>query len=303
MGLSDTLNGAISNASAQFGVSQSFLQTLAQIESGGNIFSDNGVAQGPFQFIPATALRLGITNPFDPQQSANGAATLAKQNYDYLSRAIGNAPNDAMLYLAHQQGAAGAAALLNADPNTPAVSVLESIGIGPSKALKSITGNLGKDYAGDKTTATAGQFTNYWANKWTAAAGGTSSAGAYGGSSTSTATANASASAGAGGVTGWASHWIVRIMVFLLGLVFVAMGLVLFGIVRSGAAGAVVGNVAGNLAPQRIKVTSEAPKPVVIKEAAVDRGLGLGGKHDAPKSNIYALQKVMKAKVAAGARK
>jgi len=71
---------ALANASAAYGVPLNILQAVAQQESSmcPRAVSSAG-AQGLMQLMPATAASLGVTNPFDPQQSANGGAQYLAQ--------------------------------------------------------------------------------------------------------------------------------------------------------------------------------------------------------------------------------
>jgi len=232
-----SLGDAINNAAAQYGISASYLNATHAIEGNG---TSTAGAQGPFQFIPSTALSLGITDPFDPQQSANGAAQLALQNYQYLSTRLGRAPTDAELYLAHQQGPAGAVALLTADPSASATQVRGSVA--------AITGN------GGTVDMTAGDFVSHWADVYAQKSGGLMSGAVSPGASASGGTGvgwldsllgnetpaqrndyNAGRDAGQGGSgffsTGTWAHWGSRIGVFILGIVFVGAGLVMFGLI------------------------------------------------------------------------
>jgi hypothetical protein len=241
-----SLGDAIQNAAAQYGVSASYLTATHAIEGNG---TSTAGAQGPFQFIPSTALSMGITDPFDPQQSANGAAQLAQQNYQYLSQQLGRAPADWELYLAHQQGPAGAVSLLTADPGASATQVRGSVA--------AITGN------GGTASMSAGDFVSHWQDVYAQKSGGVmtgavsspSSAavggGGGGGSGVSWLDSllgnetqgqrdsyNAKRDAGQPTATGigffntatWA-HWGTRIGVFITGVVFVGAGLVMFGLV------------------------------------------------------------------------
>jgi len=52
-----------------------FLGAIVQVESGGRAHSISSAgAMGPFQLIPSTALALGVDDPFDPEESLDGAA-------------------------------------------------------------------------------------------------------------------------------------------------------------------------------------------------------------------------------------
>lgn len=101
-----------------YGVSDVYLRKLAYIESRGNIHADNGIAQGLMQFIPGTAKTYGV-NPFDPASSIEGAAKYTIDNSKAIKAALGRDPQDAELYIAHQQGGEGAAKLFS-NPDTPA---------------------------------------------------------------------------------------------------------------------------------------------------------------------------------------
>jgi len=265
-----SLSDAINNASGTYGVSSALLNAIHALEGNG---TSSAGAQGPFQLMPATALGLGVRDSFNPQQAANGAALLVKQNYQTLSTKLGRAPNDFEQYLAYQQGAGGALALINGNPGDAATASLTNAGYGAGYAVKAIGGNVGNDYAGDKSAISTGDFLSYWKGKFDKASGGTSAGGAV---ASGTTTSGASDS----GWSGWASHWIVRVFVFLLGLVFVAAGLVLFGLIRTGAGEAVVEGVAGNLVPRQTRVSVERSKRGGRGETSVakveDAGEGLG---------------------------
>lgn len=77
-----TVQAALQNASAQYGVPLPLLQAVAYAESGYNpsVTSSAG-AQGLLQIMPANDATLGVTNPFDAQQSANAGAQFLAQLY------------------------------------------------------------------------------------------------------------------------------------------------------------------------------------------------------------------------------
>ncbi len=99
----------LTNAGAQYGISGGYLARVHQLE--GNGVSETG-AKGPFQFTEGTAKQYGLKDPFNYAESADAAARLAADNKVALTARLGRAPTDAELYLAHQQGAEGAAKLL-----------------------------------------------------------------------------------------------------------------------------------------------------------------------------------------------
>lgn len=106
---------------------------------------------GAFQLGQEEAARYGVTDRNNPEQSAAGAARLALDNAAALQKA-GIAPTPANVYLAHQQGAAGAVALLT-HRDQPAVDVLSQFHDAP--ADKKITQN------GGRLDMTASQFTQH----------------------------------------------------------------------------------------------------------------------------------------------
>lgn len=98
----------------KYGLPAGFLARTYQLESSGgkNLYNPQSGAAGPFQFMPRTAEQYGLKNPMDLEQSADAAARLARDNAAYLQKQGIESPSAAQLYLAHQQGAKGAANLL-----------------------------------------------------------------------------------------------------------------------------------------------------------------------------------------------
>lgn len=139
-----------------------YLARTAQLESGGsaNPSVSSAGAMGKFQFMPSTAKQYGLTNPNDPSASASAALRLADDNRRVLSAKLGREPTAAETYLAHQQGAGGASALLT-NPGARAVDVLTPLyGGNQATALKAIVGN------GGSPDMTAGQFAQLWVRKF-----------------------------------------------------------------------------------------------------------------------------------------
>ena len=69
------------------------LDSVRHVESGGNVNAVSPVgAQGPYQFMPATAKEYGVTDPFDEKQARSGArkylTNLLDQNGNNLNRAL-----------------------------------------------------------------------------------------------------------------------------------------------------------------------------------------------------------------------
>ena len=116
------------NIEAKYRLPSGYLARSYQLESrsGTDLYNPKSKAAGPFQFLPSTAKKMGLEDPYDLEASADATARLAVQNReDFQRRGIEN-PDGKMLYLAHQQGAAGAASLLGGG-ETPAVAALGKV--------------------------------------------------------------------------------------------------------------------------------------------------------------------------------
>ena len=73
---------ALQNASTQYGVPLPLLEAVAYSESSYNpAVTSSAGAQGLMQIMPANDSTLGVTNPFDAQQSANAGAQYLAQLY------------------------------------------------------------------------------------------------------------------------------------------------------------------------------------------------------------------------------
>lgn len=121
-------------------------------------------ATGDFQFTNGTAAQYGLTDPTNPGASREAARRLAIDNAASLKSTLGRDPTEAEVYLAHQQGAAGAAALLQ-HPEMNAVQAL---------ATYAYKGDLAKaDQAirvnGGNPTMTAAQFAQKWTGRYNGA--------------------------------------------------------------------------------------------------------------------------------------
>ena len=135
----------------EYGLPSDYLMTTAKIESSFDPSAKNpsSSASGLFQFVTGTAAGYGV-DVFDWQSSTDGAARLASDNGNTLSRALGRQATGAELYLAHQQGAGGALKLLK-NPNGSAVS---SVG---ADAVRNNGGSL------DMTNS---EFASIWLDKY-----------------------------------------------------------------------------------------------------------------------------------------
>jgi hypothetical protein len=137
------------------------LARIAQLESKGdaNAINPESGAKGVFQFMPKTAAQYGLGDPGNVQASAEAAAKLLNDNRKTLRGILGREPSGADLYLAHQQGASGASALL-ANPDKTAIEVLTGVYGEAGKARAAILQNGGTE------NMTAGQFTEMWQNRY-----------------------------------------------------------------------------------------------------------------------------------------
>jgi Transglycosylase SLT domain len=129
-----------------------YYDRLAQIESGGNPNArnkDTGAA-GLYQFMPGTARQYQLDNPYDPAQAKAAVRRFTADNKVAMHKVLGRAATDGELYLAHQQGAGGAAKLL-LNGNALAVDV-----VGQKAVLLN----------GGTANMTAQQFANLWINKF-----------------------------------------------------------------------------------------------------------------------------------------
>ncbi len=149
----------MTQAENAYGLPTNYLGRTAQIESGGwaNASNPSGAA-GLFQFVPSTWAKYGApgASPLNPQAATVAAARLAADNSATLTKALGRPPTGAEFYLAHQQGAGGAAALL-ANPNAPAASLV---------GARAVVSN------GGTPNMTAGQFAGMWERKFNGQGGG-----------------------------------------------------------------------------------------------------------------------------------
>jgi hypothetical protein len=210
-------SGYFSAAAAQYPmVSQSYLATTAQYESNmnPNAWNKSGAA-GLFQFMPKTAAQYGLTNPYDPEASTFAAAKFANNNATYLMNKLGSAPSDDQLYLAHQQGAAGAAGLL-ANPDASASSIV---------GYQAVYQNLPNSMKGQAGSMTAAEFAKVQSDAYAKRGGATGNTG--GGATGAGGAAPAQAPVNPGAVD-WIADYFLRAVVIILGFIFVGAGLGMF---------------------------------------------------------------------------
>lgn len=158
-------SAAIEQAAKAHGEDAATLARTAQLEAGGDpgAYNKSSGASGLFQFVGDTGRAYGLgddARTMPVAQQADAAARLQADNRASLTKALGRPPTGADLYLAHQQGAGGAAALLG-NPDKNAVQALaDNAGVPLDTAKKSITGN------GGTLDMTAGQFATMWQKRF-----------------------------------------------------------------------------------------------------------------------------------------
>ena len=113
-GLTQETKDMITKVATEKGIDPKHMIAMAQMESGGNpnAISSTG-ASGLFQMTGGTAKALGLKNRFDPEQNTRAAADLYLKNKASLEKSGEKTTLD-NIYLAHQEGAAGAANILKA---------------------------------------------------------------------------------------------------------------------------------------------------------------------------------------------
>ncbi len=108
----------------------SYLETLRQVESGGDPLAKNpnSSAKGLYQFIDSTGKEFGLdkvefgTEAYT-QAEERAVRELTSRNEAGLEKALGRSPTQGELYLAHQQGLGGALKILQ-NPTKNAVELL-----------------------------------------------------------------------------------------------------------------------------------------------------------------------------------
>jgi hypothetical protein len=147
----------IRQAAATHGVDPAYLLRTAQLESSLNpsLANPRSSAKGLFQFVDSTRARYGNFAPYDAGASADAGARLARDNAAMLARGLGRQPTNAELYLAHQQGGAGALKILS----------------NPQASAASLVGHDAVRLNGGRPDMTAGDFAGLWQNKFGGAAG------------------------------------------------------------------------------------------------------------------------------------
>jgi hypothetical protein len=124
---------------------------VAQIESDSGRNMGNGPAKGYYQFMPGTWALYGGNgdiNNRDDQEMAMDRLTTA--NHDFLVKSLGREPTFQEMYLAHQQGPAGAAKLLS----------------NPDARAGDIVGDAAVRANGGDPNWSASQFASHWLTRF-----------------------------------------------------------------------------------------------------------------------------------------
>lgn len=157
----------IEDTALRYGLDPEYLRATSLVESGGgrNLASPLSSARGAFQFIDSTWATYGRgADRMDHSASTDAVARLTLDNKRALERAIGRTATNADLYLAHQQGAGGAIALLS----NPTALAKDLVG------YKAVTNNLPASLRGNADTMTGQQFADFIRSKYDRAAGSAS---------------------------------------------------------------------------------------------------------------------------------
>ncbi len=121
------------------------LSKLIMLESSGGKNTANPLnpkVKGIYQFSEGTALRFGLKDRADPFESLVAAGKLEVHNRKSLIELLGHKPSKFEVAFAHQQGAVGAAALIN-NPKKNAIDVLTPIYKSKAVATQAIINNSG----------------------------------------------------------------------------------------------------------------------------------------------------------------
>ena len=159
-GFQDTQNMIVQFAN-KYGIDPSIALAMGHIESGfnPNAKAKTSTAKGVFQFLDSTASRYGIKGrQYDPAANIDAGMRLFRDNVASFRKRFGRNPNAGEIYLMHQQGEAGAAALL-ANPNANVIDVLSRFKSKSYNPVAVVTQN------GGNVKMTAGQFASLWINK------------------------------------------------------------------------------------------------------------------------------------------
>jgi len=149
------------------GVNPDAALAIAKIESGFDPLSNKDSAsqhKGLYQLGTNEWAKYGNGDIYDPTANTNAFLNYYKSNAGTLASTLGREPTAAEAYLAHQQGATGAGALLM-NPDKNATDVLAPYYPSRRTAAKVISGN------GGDPNAKASDFVSLWNSKYGSAIG------------------------------------------------------------------------------------------------------------------------------------
>lgn len=180
-------------ADGDFSLDDGFISRLFQIESGGDPSAITGSNRGLGQFSPDLERRYGITDWRDPGQQTAAVHQEMNEFAPSLAKTLGRAPTSGELYLAHQQGLAGAQAHFN-NPDGTAWQNIRPYYSSDRVARAAIWGNIPDNarispsfnktmFPGGVDDVRSSDFTNGWITKFEGSPG-------VGGSSLSAMVAN-----------------------------------------------------------------------------------------------------------------
>ena len=157
-------SGAVQTAAVTAGVDPVAAQTVAHLESNGGAAKDRygSTHTGVFQMGDA---EFAQNNPTGQRGDVNDEATAGVNNLARIQpiadKAVGGTAAPWQVYMVHQQGDAGGAALLKANPNQNAVDALAPAYNGNRDAASAaISGN------GGNPDGTVGQFLSRWQGRY-----------------------------------------------------------------------------------------------------------------------------------------
>lgn len=149
------------------GPNDNYVNKLIQIESGGNPNQVTGSNKGLGQFGPEEEKAYGIddTNRTNIAKQVEAIKKEAETNSKAFRAKYNRNPNEAELYLMHQQGQAGAFAHFD-NPNAPAIGNVSKFYKSPEMAEKAILGNI--PGGGANKDITSKDFMDVWNKKFNA---------------------------------------------------------------------------------------------------------------------------------------
>jgi hypothetical protein len=159
----------IRQAAERYGVNPEALVRIGQIESGLRPGAKNptSTASGIFQFIDSTWKQYGRgADPFDAAANIDAGARFARDVTNSLRRSLGRDPEPWELYMGHQQGPGGAAAILSSNPSTRVVDALSRVYRTPTGARAAVRGNIPARSGIDPDTVTVAQWRELWSSKF-----------------------------------------------------------------------------------------------------------------------------------------